>query len=332
MVERLVLLRKFKWLHFVTWSVWLGYHLVVFAQFEGNLDYFENYLAFFIVHMLLFYVHAYAVMPLVYHKRVYLYGLSGILLLEFSACFFLFTLISLAFGDLHIDWSFSASFFDVQNVKPFVQPFLGYIGAASALYIFEQIYLQRDVVTAHWLTRRINLHFITHYLGKQYMDWKKSGHESVRSLQWLQEYTAFMLMDEQEKPRPIEAEVTALKRLLAMQRVRHGSAFSFFLKVDDTALSFLLIPMLLIPLAENILQHGVYLDPDSPAYMRVCFIGNVLMVTATNRIKGSGTKEKTYGMALQNMQQRLELHHAGKFTLNYGAKGDVFELRLQVWA
>lgn len=314
--------------HLAIWLAWIVFHWVIFPQFDDGLDYWENYLAFFFVHMLLFYAHAGVLLPWLNKYPTCWRLLPVFILLEFAAYFLLFLSISLLFGDLRIAWEERAALFDIHNVKPFIRPFLDYLGFATLLFVVNKFYTERLSFVGIALKRQISVHFLVNFLQGVYRIFKVgTREEGVTKVLWLQEYAAFLLKKE-ETPQPIEKEVEALRNLLRMESARK-STFSFSLVVDEAALSFTLIPMVLLTLAENILQHGEVLNPAFAAEMYISIQEGAIWIKTRNKIRAQGHGGGS-GIGLKNLAERLAMQYKDKYRLEYSEKDGFFELTLTV--
>lgn len=315
-------------LHAVVWLLWLVYHVLIFSQFDDELDYIENYLAFFVVHLGLFYVHAYWVMHLLTKHRWLFYLSPIILFAEFALYFLTFIIISLLFGDLTFD-GWEGPLFEVANVSPFVQPFLSYVLAASLYAVLENKLLQNVEWKSLLLRRTVGLHFLTNYLSKVYEQLRMKDDPGAKAVLLLEEHANFLLNEKDASPKSIAEELDALKRMLRMEKVRRPEAFSFFLMERGDVRSFELIPIVLLTLAENIFQHGVFLNPDIPAQMLLERFDGGLLIQTKNKVKRS--KSTGRGIALQNLKERLTLYHGGKYELSCLEVNGFFEVSLKVW-
>ena len=316
-------------LHAVVWLLWLVYHVLIFSQFDDELDYIENYLAFFVVHLGLFYFHAYWVMHLLTKHR-WLICLSPIILFaEFALYFLTFMVISLLFGDLTFD-GWEGPLFEVEYVKPFVQPFLTYLLAASLYALLENKLLENIKWKSLLLRRTVGLHFLTNYLSIMYKQLRLENNPGAKAVLLLEEHAAFLLNEKDASPKSIAEELDALKRMLRMEKVRRPKAFSFFLVERGDLRSFELIPIVLLTLAENIFQHGVFLNPDIPAYMMLERFDGGLLIQTKNKVKRSKSSTGR-GIALQNLKERLMLYHGGKYELSCLEVNGFFEVSLKVW-
>jgi two-component system sensor histidine kinase AlgZ len=109
-------------------------------------------------------------------------------------------------------------------------------------------------------------------------------------------------------------EVELAQRYLAIETLRFGERLSVNWQVDPTTEAALVPTLLLQPLVENAVRHGVEADPQG-SWIRVQTqrLGERVVVTVTNGLPAEavaqGRARKGHGMALRNVRQRLLLMH-----------------------
>ncbi|MFG5409877.1 histidine kinase [Piscinibacter sakaiensis] len=115
-------------------------------------------------------------------------------------------------------------------------------------------------------------------------------------------------------------EIALARRYLAIEQIRFGERLQLHWDLDDAAAGARLPPLLLQPLVENAVRHGV--EPD-PAGGRISIRSRVhrglAWVSVSNSLPAAGTARgpstRGHGIALRNVRERLALMHdvAGRF-------------------
>ncbi len=114
-------------------------------------------------------------------------------------------------------------------------------------------------------------------------------------------------------------EVELARRYLGIEQLRFGERLSVNWHVDESAGAALVPTLLLQPLVENAVKHGVESDPQG-GWVRVeaSRKGGRVVVTVSNSVPSpldpaaaptSGTPRRGHGIALRNVRQRLLLMH-----------------------
>ena len=125
-------------------------------------------------------------------------------------------------------------------------------------------------------------------------------------------------------------EIALARRYLAIEQVRFGDRLQLEWSIDVQANAALLPPLLLQPLVENAVRHGV--EPSAEgARVRVSTQrrGSRVVIKVTNTVP-EGPGEPGHGLALPNVQDRLGLLHDVQGQFQSGLKDGVFQVRIEV--
>ncbi len=129
-------------------------------------------------------------------------------------------------------------------------------------------------------------------------------------------------------------EVTLAQRYLAIEQVRFGDRLRLSWELDPAADQARMPPLLLQPLVENAVMHGV--EP-SPAGADVKISterrGDTVVIKVSNTVPGGSAalaQAKGHGMALDNVRDRLSLLHDVQGHFHAGMKHGRFLVRIEV--
>lgn len=125
-------------------------------------------------------------------------------------------------------------------------------------------------------------------------------------------------------------EIALAQRYLAIEQVRFGERIQVEWALDPRASAAKLPPLLLQPLVENAVQHGV--EPSAEgAQIRISTQrrGATVVIKVTNTVPaGQGTRGN--GVALDNVRDRLNLLHDVQGQFQSALKDGVFQVRIEV--
>ena len=125
-------------------------------------------------------------------------------------------------------------------------------------------------------------------------------------------------------------EIELAQRYLAIEQVRFGERLRVLWSLDPSAGTATLPPLLLQPLVENAVHHGV--EPSATgAEVQISTQrrGSVVVIKVTNTVPaGSGTKGQ--GIALRNVRDRLGLMHDVQGQFRSGLRDGVYQVRIEV--
>ena len=138
---------------------------------------------------------------------------------------------------------------------------------------------------------------------------------------------------EQGEAVTLAEELVLAQRYLGIEQVRFGERLQVQWQIDPRAGSALLPPLLLQPLVENAVKHGV--EPSSwGGRLRVCteLRGSRVVVRITNTLPAdsarTGASAPGHGIALANVRARLALLHDVQAEFSAGVRGSLYEVRL----
>nr|MDP2191930.1 histidine kinase [Rhodoferax sp.] len=125
-------------------------------------------------------------------------------------------------------------------------------------------------------------------------------------------------------------EIALAQRYLAIEQVRFGDRLQVEWALDAQASAAKLPPLLLQPLVENAVRHGVEPSPDG-AQIRISTQrrGSTVVIKITNTVP-AGHGERGNGLALDNVRDRLNLLHDVQGQFQSALKDGVFQVRIEV--
>ncbi len=179
------------------------------------------------------------------------------------------------------------------------------------------------------LQARIRPHFLFNTLNSAISLVRAEPRKAERLLEDLSDLFRAALMAQGESV-TLADEIALAKTYLAIEQVRFGERIRVEWALDELANSARLPPLLLQPLVENAVKHGV--EPStSGADIKVSTQRRgsrvVIKVSNTTPVVGS---ERGSGLALDNVRERLSLLHDVQAQFHSGLKDGVFQVRLEV--
>lgn len=181
------------------------------------------------------------------------------------------------------------------------------------------------------LQARIRPHFLFNTLNSAIALVRAEPRRAEQLLEDLSDLFRYALA-EQGQSVTLADEIALAQRYLAIEQVRFGERIQIEWSLDDTAAGARLPPLLLQPLVENAVKHGV--EPSaSGARIRVSTQrrGASVVIKISNTVApGLAHRSTGHGLALTNVRERLSLLHDVLGRFNYGLKDGVFQVRIEV--
>lgn len=117
---------------------------------------------------------------------------------------------------------------------------------------------------------------------------------------------AFILVDE---------EVSLVQDLVAFELIRSGNTFCADYEIDHTARHCVTLPMLIQPLVENAIIHGIRAAGGGRIIIRINKLEDKLVFEVEDSGPGFGEKTSDQDMGLANVRERLALRFGGEASL-----------------
>lgn len=127
----------------------------------------------------------------------------------------------------------------------------------------------------------------------------------------------------------LEAEVTLALHFLAIEQVRFGDRLTVERDVADDALACLLPPMILQPLVENAVKHGIgNLTEGGAVRIAAARVGSQLRLAVENDVDADLPAAPGSGIGLANVRQRLAAAYGAQAAIHWTRRGNRFRVEL----
>ena len=179
------------------------------------------------------------------------------------------------------------------------------------------------------LQSRIRPHFLFNTLNSAIALVRAEPAKAETLLEDLSDLFRHALMEQGESV-TLADEITLARRYLAIEAVRFGDRLQVEWALDASASEAKLPPLLLQPLVENAVRHGV--EPSAVgAQIRISTQrrGASVVIKVTNTVP-AGHGARGNGVALDNVRDRLRLLHDVQGQFQYALKDGVFQVRIEV--
>jgi two-component system, LytTR family, sensor histidine kinase AlgZ len=179
------------------------------------------------------------------------------------------------------------------------------------------------------LQARIRPHFLFNTLNSAIALVREEPAKAESLLEDLSELFRHALADPKEAV-PLWQELELAEHYLAIEQVRFGDRLQVEWAIDEAASKARLPPLILQPLVENAVKHGVEPSPVG-ATVRISTQrrGGVVVIKVTNTVP-AGSGKRGNGLALDNVRQRLTLLHDVQGRFQSALVNGVFQVRLEI--
>jgi two-component system LytT family sensor kinase len=178
------------------------------------------------------------------------------------------------------------------------------------------------------LRAQINPHFLFNSLNSMSSLTLTDPMKAREMILKLSDFMRYSLSSRTEQPVTLQSEMESLRLYLEIEKVRFGERLTIEEDIQPECLTALLPGMLLQPLYENAVKHGVYESTEKVVIRTTAQkeSGLVVISVSNNIDPESVVTRKGAGIGLVNVRSRLELFYGEKADLEVDRKDDSFKV------
>ncbi len=179
------------------------------------------------------------------------------------------------------------------------------------------------------LRSQINPHFLFNSLNSisslTLTDPEKARDMVIR----LSDFMRYSLSRKDEQPVSFRSELENLRAYLEIEKVRFGDKLSTVERIDSNTLDVRMPVMLLQPLYENAVKHGVYESTNNVTITTEASLSDGLLgISISNNYEEGTAPVKGTATGLINVSRRLELFYGTKGNLVTKRENGIFTVKL----
>jgi two-component system, LytTR family, sensor kinase len=181
------------------------------------------------------------------------------------------------------------------------------------------------------LRSQINPHFLFNSLNSisslTITDPEKAREMVVK----LSDFMRYALSRKDEQPVSLQNELENLRLYLDIEKVRFGDKLTIEEDIETDCLDFKIPVMLLQPLFENAVKHGVYESTESVRInTRAKKIDGYIEITISNNYDSSPSIKRGTGTGLLNVSRRLELFYGKKASIKTTKENGIYTVSIYI--
>ena len=183
------------------------------------------------------------------------------------------------------------------------------------------------------LRYQLNPHFLFNALNSIRASVDEDKTRAKQMITQLSEFLRHTLVSAEKKEIPLFEEIDAVKNYLAIEKIRFEDKLEIEYDIDDKAKDFSVPCLLINPLVENAIKHGLQTSPK-PLKIKIfakLSEGKLLLeVENTGKLDelhdSNGTK-----IGLKNVKERLEKLFPEKSSFELAQKGEWVVAQIEIW-
>ncbi|MEJ2595505.1 MAG: histidine kinase [bacterium] len=147
----------------------------------------------------------------------------------------------------------------------------------------------------------------------------------------LSDFLRYSLSHDKNEKASLKQEFENLQRYLDIEKIRFGKRLNFVEKIPENCINFEIPNMILQPLIENSIKHGVYNSTEEVLVELSCRVENgYVIIEITNDYDPDAIKKVGQGIGLSNIRKRLQLIYQRQDLLETIADKMVFRAILRI--
>jgi len=147
----------------------------------------------------------------------------------------------------------------------------------------------------------------------------------------LSDFMRYSLKKNDDKLLPLREELRNIARYMEIEKVRFGDRLQCEAEVPEQCKSLMIPVLLLQPLYENAIKHGVYESIEPVNIRTYCrFIENNLEISIINNYDDEASPYKGEGVGLANVEDRLRLLYNRSDLITINKENHYFEVLLKI--
>lgn len=181
------------------------------------------------------------------------------------------------------------------------------------------------------LKNQINPHFLFNSLNSVSSLTITSPQKAQEMIIKLSEYLRYSLSNKEQQITTLKTELENIKLYLEIEEIRFGDRLKFQFNCSDETLKATIPAMILQPLFENAIKHGVY---ESTETIHVVLdaekVNENLMLSLKNDFDENAKPTKGEGIGIKNVQERLFLIYKETDLIELNKASNLFTVAIKI--
>lgn len=178
-----------------------------------------------------------------------------------------------------------------------------------------------------YLRCQINPHFFMNTLNNIHSLIDVNPEQAQKAIREFAKMMRFILYEENKQDVQLAHELDFVRHYMALMQLRYTDAVRVDAEIPENVPDCRIPPMILITFIENAFKHGISYQHDSFVCVKIMVCENELHFVCRNSKASASNDEKT-GIGLVNVRKRLDLLYGCKYNLSITDDEDVYIVEL----
>ncbi len=179
------------------------------------------------------------------------------------------------------------------------------------------------------LRYQINPHFFMNTLNNIHALVDVDQEQAKETIVELSHLMRYLLYDTNRLDAPLDKEIDFMRNYVKIMQIRYPDTVKVALDFPEQPGNITMPPLLFISFIENAFKHGISYRRPSFIDISISIQGDELQFRCVNSNAGHNN-DKHHGIGLANINKRLQLLYADRYTLSIAPTDDTFSVNLQI--
>jgi two-component system sensor histidine kinase AlgZ len=180
------------------------------------------------------------------------------------------------------------------------------------------------------LQARIRPHFLYNSINAVISLIRSDPRGAERALEDLSDLFRVLMADNRTLT-PVAQEIELTRQYLAIESIRLGERLRVAWRTDGVPADAMVPPMVLQPLVENAVYHGIEPSPGGGEIaIEITRAGPQLHMTLTNPMPAENRHAPGNRMAIANIRERLQLHFDAEATMKSEVRDGIYTVTIRM--
>ena len=181
------------------------------------------------------------------------------------------------------------------------------------------------------LKTQINPHFLFNTLNSISFLIQRDTVKAREMLIRLSDFMRYSLKNSDREMSSLDQELENVNRYIEIEKIRFDDRLVYEQIVEENLSDWKVPGMILQPLLENAIKHGVYESSDPVIiYLSISKSEEKLMVVVENNFPVDKINTSGEGIGLKNIRERLKIIYGDRASIEYSSKNGFFEVLLLI--
>ena len=179
------------------------------------------------------------------------------------------------------------------------------------------------------LKSQINPHFLFNSLNSISSLTITDAPKAQEMIIKLSDFLRYSISQPENKFSSLKSELENIRRYIEIEQVRFGKKLNYEFSIEEECNEKNIPIMILQPLFENAVKHGVYESTELISIItNCCYRENSLFISITNNFESIVKSKKGAGIGLNNIRERLKLIYQNDQLLQTMISENLFQVKL----